>query len=43
MDQGKTPTVNRRQLGAELRRLRNSRGLRAADAASHLGCSETRL
>lgn len=43
VEQPKTPTVNRRQLGAELRRLRNGRGLRAADAAAELGCSETRL
>ncbi|MGP2438884.1 helix-turn-helix domain-containing protein [Streptomyces sp. JW3] len=35
--------AGKRQLGAELRRLRKSRGLRAADVAQHLGCSETRV
>ncbi|MEU5959225.1 helix-turn-helix transcriptional regulator [Streptomyces sp. NPDC047525] len=39
----KTPTVNKRQLGAELKRLRTGRGVLAAQAAAHLGCSETRL
>ncbi|WP_229882443.1 helix-turn-helix domain-containing protein [Streptomyces alanosinicus] len=39
----RTPTVNRRQLGAELRRLRKARGLLAADVATHLQCSETRI
>jgi transcriptional regulator with XRE-family HTH domain len=43
MAQPRTPTVNRRQLGAELRRLRNAKGLRAADVATHLECSETRI
>ena len=38
-----TPTVNKRQLGAELRRLRNARGLLIADASAHLGCSDTRI
>jgi len=37
------PTVNRRQLGAELRRLREAAGLRIEDAAKELGCSHTRL
>ncbi|MFF4709608.1 helix-turn-helix domain-containing protein [Streptomyces sp. NPDC001297] len=35
--------ASRRQLGAELARLRRSRGLKAADVAKHLGCSETRI
>ncbi|MDW8804365.1 helix-turn-helix transcriptional regulator [Streptomyces scabiei] len=43
MTQARTPTVNRRQLGAELRRLRTARGLRIEDVAKHLGCSETRV
>ncbi|GAQ77165.1 helix-turn-helix protein [Streptomyces turgidiscabies] len=43
MAQPKTPTVNRRQLGAELRRLRKTRGLLAAEVAQHLQCSETRI
>jgi transcriptional regulator with XRE-family HTH domain len=37
------PTVHRRQLGAELRRLRESAGLRMEDAAKALGCSHTRM
>jgi transcriptional regulator with XRE-family HTH domain len=37
------PTVHRRQLGAELRRLREAAGLRAEDAAKALGCSHTRM
>ena len=37
------PTVHRRQLGAELRRLREAAGLRAEDAAKALGCSHTRI
>ncbi|MGW2748127.1 helix-turn-helix domain-containing protein [Streptomyces sp. NPDC001450] len=41
--QPRTPTVNRRQLGAELRRLRKARGLLVADVAAHLQCSETRI
>lgn len=35
--------ANRRQLGAELARLRRARGLKAADVAARLGCSETRI
>jgi transcriptional regulator with XRE-family HTH domain len=35
--------VHRRQLGAELRRLRESAGLRMEDAAKALGCSHTRV
>jgi len=35
--------ANRRQLGAELSRLRRARGLKAADVATHLKCSETRV
>lgn len=37
------PTVHRRQLGAELRRLREAAGLRVEDAAKALGCSHTRM
>ncbi|MEU6467473.1 helix-turn-helix transcriptional regulator [Streptomyces sp. NPDC046976] len=36
-------TTSRRQLGAELARLRKARGLKAAELARHLGCSETRI
>lgn len=39
----KGPTVNRRQLGAELRRLRVARDIQIKDAADHLGCSQTRM
>ncbi|MFE1075130.1 helix-turn-helix domain-containing protein [Streptomyces sp. NPDC058783] len=35
--------ASKRQLGAELARLRKARKLRAADVARHLGCSETRV
>ncbi|MGW7206946.1 helix-turn-helix domain-containing protein [Streptomyces sp. NPDC054837] len=35
--------ASRRQLGAELARLRRSRGLKAAEVARHLECSETRV
>ncbi|WP_328643916.1 helix-turn-helix transcriptional regulator [Streptomyces canus] len=35
--------ASRRQLGAELARLRHARGLKAADVAKRLGCSETRI
>ncbi|MFC7831033.1 helix-turn-helix domain-containing protein [Streptomyces sp. NPDC057375] len=35
--------ANRRQLGAEIQRLRKDRKLRAADVAEHLKCSETRI
>lgn len=37
------PTVNRRNLGAELRRLRVAAGLKIDDVAKHLGCSSTRV
>jgi transcriptional regulator with XRE-family HTH domain len=37
------PTVNRRQLGAELRRLREVAGLRMEDVAKALECSHTRI
>lgn len=37
------PSVQKRQLGAELRRLRMARGLRLEDVAAHLGCSEGRV
>jgi transcriptional regulator with XRE-family HTH domain len=37
------PTVHRRQLGAELRRLREAAGLRVEDAAAALGCSGSRV
>ncbi|NUP41812.1 MAG: helix-turn-helix domain-containing protein [Streptomyces sp.] len=35
--------ASRRQLGAELKRLRHACGLKAAEVAQHLGCSETRI
>ncbi|HEY1920799.1 MAG TPA: helix-turn-helix transcriptional regulator [Streptosporangiaceae bacterium] len=38
-----SPTVHRRQLGAELRRLREAAGLRVEDAAATLGCSPSRV
>ncbi|GAB2577006.1 helix-turn-helix transcriptional regulator [Streptomyces capparidis] len=37
------PTVNRRQLGAELRRLRESAGLKIEQVARELGCSQARV
>ncbi|PLW74271.1 helix-turn-helix domain-containing protein [Streptomyces sp. SCUT-3] len=37
------PAVNRRQLGAELRRLREKAGLRSEAVARELGCSMTRI
>jgi transcriptional regulator with XRE-family HTH domain len=37
------PTVHRRQLGAELRRLREAAGLRLEEVAPQLGCSQARL
>jgi transcriptional regulator with XRE-family HTH domain len=37
------PTVHRRQLGAELRRLREAAGLRVEDAAAALHCSPSRV
>lgn len=38
-----TPTLRRRQLGAELRRLREDRGLTIDDAAAHLDCSSSKI
>lgn len=38
-----SPTVHRRQLGAELRRLRKAAGLSLEDAAAALACSTTRV
>jgi transcriptional regulator with XRE-family HTH domain len=37
------PTIHRRQLGAELRRLRRSAGLGIEQVAKELGCSQTRV
>ncbi len=37
------PTVHRRQLGGELRRLRETAGLLIERAAQELGCSQTRI
>jgi transcriptional regulator with XRE-family HTH domain len=37
------PTINRRQLGAELRRLREKAGLRSEEVAKELGCSMARI
>jgi transcriptional regulator with XRE-family HTH domain len=37
------PTVNRRNLGAELRRLRIAAGMKGDQVAGHLGCSATRV
>ncbi|MFC8343264.1 helix-turn-helix transcriptional regulator [Streptomyces sp. NPDC057280] len=37
------PTVRRRQLGAELRRLREQAGRRIEDAATHLECSMSKI
>jgi transcriptional regulator with XRE-family HTH domain len=37
------PTVHRRQLGAELRRLRKAAGLSVEAAAKELGCSQPRI
>jgi transcriptional regulator with XRE-family HTH domain len=37
------PTVHRRQLGAELRRLRRASGLSVEEAARALGCSQPRV
>jgi len=38
-----TPTLRRRQLGAELRRLREDRDLTIEDAAGRLGCSTSKI
>ncbi|EFC81531.1 helix-turn-helix transcriptional regulator [Parafrankia sp. EUN1f] len=40
---GGSPTVRRRRLGAELRRLREQAGLSADDAARHLECSPSKI
>ncbi|ABW10363.1 helix-turn-helix domain protein [Parafrankia sp. EAN1pec] len=40
---GGSPTVRRRRLGAELRRLREQTGLSADDAARHLECSPSKI
>lgn len=40
---GSGPTVRRRQLGTELRRLRDAAGLDIKDAATHLECSTARV
>ena len=37
------PTVRRRQLGAELRRLRETAGRTIEEAAEHLECSTARV
>ena len=41
--QPSNPTVHRRQLGAELRRLRKAAGLGIEQVAAELGCSQTRV
>lgn len=38
-----SPTVRRRRLGSELRRLREAAGLSNEDAAGHLGCSSSKI
>jgi transcriptional regulator with XRE-family HTH domain len=38
-----SPTVHRRQLGAELRRLRKAAGMGIEQVAKELGCSQTRV
>jgi transcriptional regulator with XRE-family HTH domain len=43
MSDGHSPTVRRRRLGMELRRLRESAGLMIEDAAKHLECSMSRV
>ncbi|GAB2893806.1 helix-turn-helix domain-containing protein [Streptomyces mayteni] len=43
MSQPSNPTVHRRQLGAELRRLRKAAGLGIEQVAAELGCSQTRV
>ncbi len=43
MTQQRGPTVNRRNLGAELRRLRLAAGFKIDDAAKRLACSSTRV
>jgi transcriptional regulator with XRE-family HTH domain len=41
--QPSSPTVHRRQLGSELRRLRKAAGLGIEQVAKELGCSQTRV
>lgn len=41
--EGTNPTVRRRRLGAELRRLREAAGLSADEAARHLECSASKI
>lgn len=43
MTQGQSPTVRRRQLGAELRRLRERAGIAAVDAGEHIGRSDSTI
>jgi transcriptional regulator with XRE-family HTH domain len=43
MSDAHSPTVRRRRLGMELRRLRESAGLMIEDAAKHLECSMSRV
>lgn len=43
MSEGHSPTVRRRRLGMELRRLRENAGLMIEDVAKHLECSMSRV
>ena len=43
MSDGHSPTVRRRRLGMELRRLREASGLMIEDVAKHLECSMSRV
>lgn len=43
MSDGRSPTVRRRRLGMELRRLREAAGLMIEDVARHLECSMSRV
>ncbi len=43
MREGSSPTVRRRRLGLELRRLREKAGLNAEEAARHLECSASKI
>ncbi|MCO6010284.1 helix-turn-helix domain-containing protein [Actinoallomurus purpureus] len=43
MSDGRSPTVRRRRLGMELRRLRDAAGLMIEDVAKHLECSMSRV
>lgn len=40
---GTNPTIRRRRLGAELRRLREAAGMSAGEAARHLECSASKI